>query len=98
MLEELAAIDWHAVEHAYGPADDTLRHLRALLAEDDNAFEHSLDELWASICHQGSVYEASCAAVPFLIEILRHVSNNRKLRLLYLLAGLAHRDFYADRD
>jgi hypothetical protein len=98
MFEELAAIEWHAVGHAYGPADDTPEHLRALLAEDNDAFEHSLDELWASICHQGSVYEASCAAVPFLIEILRHVSDNRKARLLYLLAGLAHRDFYADRD
>jgi hypothetical protein len=98
MLEELAAIDWHAVKHAYGPADDTPGHLRALLCDDNGAFEHSLDELWASICHQGSVYKASCVAVPFLLDILRHVSTDRKPALLYLLAGLAHRDFYADRD
>ena len=44
------------------------------------------------------MYEASCAADPPLIEILRRISDDRKPALLYLLAGLAHRDFYAIRD
>jgi hypothetical protein len=98
LRDGIEAVPWAQLSHAYGPAEDTPSHLFSLLSDDPEEFARALDELWASICHQGSVYEASCAAVPPLIEILRRVSDDRKPALLYLLAGLAHRDFYAIRD
>lgn len=98
LREELEYIHWEELSHAYGSAKDTPRQLLALLSEDDEVVAGALDNLWASICHQGSVYEASCAAIPFLIQILERVPVAHKPGILALLAGLAHRDWYADRD
>lgn len=96
--EEIERVPWAELTHAYGPAKDTPEHLLALFSRDSTAFNSALSNLWASICHQGSVYEASCAAVPFLIRILQEVSDERRPAILSLLAGLAHRDWYANRD
>jgi hypothetical protein len=98
LRDELAGVPWAELEHAYGPAQDTPRALLDLLSPDGEVYRRALSSLWASICHQGSVYEASCAAVPFLIEIVRQVPIERKPTILYLLAGLAHRDWYANQD
>lgn len=98
LREEIERVPWAELTHAYGPAKDTPEHLIALLSNDSHVINRARSALWASICHQGSVYEASCAAVPFLIRILREVPNERRPDILSLLAGLAHRDWYANRD
>lgn len=96
--DDLDAILWADLNHAYGSAADTPGALLELLSEDAGAREGALDHLWNSICHQGSVYEASCAAVPYLIRILREGPAAGRQGILDLLAGLAHRDWYANRD
>ncbi|MEU9453979.1 hypothetical protein [Streptomyces sp. NPDC048277] len=62
----MTTIDWHELTHAYGPADD-IPGLFARLGgtEDDTVW----GELWSALCHQGSVYEASWAALPTLAGI-----------------------------
>lgn len=128
VLAGLDAIDWPALSHAYGSAEDTpdlLRRLAAVEAEDEDAagpanagdssdYEDSddddsaeddasdedsdddedlgvaqeiLDDLWASICHQGSVYSATVAAVPFLAEIA--AAGIETAQVLYLLGSIA---------
>src|SRR5579883_519172 len=98
LQEQLNQIPWEALKHAYGPATDTPMHLLALLSENEEEREKALTRLWASICHQGSVYEASAVAAPFLIQILEQVPDEQKPPLLDLLDGLAVRHWYAGRD
>jgi hypothetical protein len=58
-------VDWTRLRHAYGAAAD----VPALL---DNLTPDPADEvwgeLWSRICHQGSVYSASFAALPALAD------------------------------
>jgi hypothetical protein len=65
-LAGLESIAWPALTHAYGPAEDTPGLLRLLTTASGEELADALDELWSSICHQGTVYPATVAAVPFL--------------------------------
>nr|WSY49307.1 hypothetical protein OG999_03505 [Streptomyces sp. NBC_00886] len=62
----MTTIDWSELTHAYGSAEN-IPGLFARLggAEDDAVWQ----ELWGSLCHQGSVYDASWAAMPVLVDI-----------------------------
>ncbi|MFD2686338.1 hypothetical protein ACFS5L_16025 [Streptomyces phyllanthi] len=59
-------INWGELTHAYGSAED-IPGLFARLGgtEDDQVWQ----ELWSALCHQGSVYSASWAAMPVLADI-----------------------------
>jgi hypothetical protein len=59
--------DWSQLTHAYGPASD-LPRLFAGVGDPESADE-AWEELWAALCHQGTVYSASFAALPVLAEI-----------------------------
>ena len=96
--EKLKQVPWKSLHHAYGATQDTPIWLFALLSDQDEQREQALNNLWDSICHQGSVYEASCAAVPFFIEILTEVPDQRKPAILALLEGLAHVNWYVNKD
>jgi hypothetical protein len=67
-LSGLDTIDWPSLTHAYGPARTTANELRALTSEDAAERSRAFDSLTSSICHQGSVYPATAAAVPFLVQ------------------------------
>lgn len=59
--------DWSDVEHAYGVATD----LPQLFEEvgDPELAPNAWHELWSRLCHQGTVYPASFAALPVLADI-----------------------------
>ncbi|MFE2017737.1 hypothetical protein ACFW9O_06720 [Streptomyces sp. NPDC059499] len=61
------AADWSQLRHAYGPAGD-IPDLFACLngGKEDEKVWH---DLWSALCHQGTVYEASYAALPALADI-----------------------------
>ncbi|MEU6385862.1 hypothetical protein ABZ847_20155 [Streptomyces bauhiniae] len=69
LLAGLDDVDWAGLEHAYGSAQDVPGNIRALCGSDDEAREREFSSLFNSICHQGSRYSASPAAVPFLARI-----------------------------
>ncbi|MGW6456918.1 HEAT repeat domain-containing protein [Streptomyces sp. NPDC055078] len=85
----LDSVRWTELEHAYGDATDLPDVLRAIAGDEDQAAE-ALDELWGSILHQGTVYGATVAAVPFLARIA--AAGARTLELLVLLGGIAESD------
>ncbi|HEV8194310.1 MAG TPA: hypothetical protein VGP82_22905, partial [Ktedonobacterales bacterium] len=93
MLKGLSNVDWGALEHAYGAASDTPDALRALLSQDPSVQDAAMDDLWSSLCHQGTIYEASLQAVPFLLELLAAPETTRKAEILLLLVGLADGGF-----
>ena len=71
VLDGLDGIDWSGLHHAYGLATDVPGHLRALAGEDQEARDEALSWLFGTIWHQGTVYEATASAVPFLARIAR---------------------------
>ncbi|GGM26415.1 hypothetical protein GCM10010129_83630 [Streptomyces fumigatiscleroticus] len=84
--EELDTIDWPSLYHAYGDGSDVPDWIRALYSDDADRVDKVLDELFNSVLHQGSVYPATVAAVPFLAHAAVHTVHGRA-HVLALLAG-----------
>ncbi len=84
MLDGLDLIDWGSLSHAYGEASDVPEILRSLLSPD--AAEDAAYELYGNIWHQGTVYSATAAAVPFLYELLAQPAVKGRSGIAHLLA------------
>ena len=91
MLDELDDVAWDRLTHAYGAAADVPGILREVAAGDDDA----LSELYGNIWHQGTVYEATAYAVPFLVELL-DADGTDTAGLLGLLSAIADGASYLD--
>jgi HEAT repeat protein len=96
MLEKLDTIDWGNLSHAYGEASDVPEIIRALTSDDAEIREEAIDELHGNIWHQGTVYEATAYAVPFLIELLQEDTVSGKDGILGLLSAIAEGSSYID--
>jgi hypothetical protein len=89
MLEGLDQIDWSRLPHAHGPATDIPVLLRRLADGSGDDSEQAMGDLFETIWHQGTVYEATAAAVPFLIELAADPASPHRLNLLCLLDAIA---------
>jgi HEAT repeat protein len=96
MLEKLDSIDWSSLSHAYGEASDVPDIIRALASDDPETREEAISELHGNIWHQGTVYEATPYAVPFLIELLKADTVKGKDAILGLLSSIAEGSSYLD--
>jgi hypothetical protein len=94
VLEGLDAIDWSAVEHAYGPATDVPDLLRTVATGDAKQRKAALDAFDASVNHQGWITPAAVPATPFLLELWR--AEIEPARLTVLLADLAVGGFHGN--
>lgn len=94
MLEALNAIDWSHVSGCYGWSEEIPSAIRGLVSEDPTERGTALGTLWMSLEHQGSVYEASALAVPFLLAILADPQTQGKRQLIHFLAHLGCRGLY----
>ncbi|MFK0167492.1 hypothetical protein ACIQU5_01675 [Streptomyces sp. NPDC090306] len=63
--------DWSRLHHAYGTAEDIPSLLDAVGSD---AEDPGWDGLWSRLCHQGTVYPASYAALPALTGMARRWS------------------------
>ncbi|MFI0967279.1 hypothetical protein ACH4S8_38720 [Streptomyces sp. NPDC021080] len=88
---ELDDVRWSDLDHAYGPAEDVPELIGALYEDDEEAASEAIHELYGTIYHQGTIYEASAPAVPFLAHAVLHAPRKRD-ELLMLLAVLADHD------
>lgn len=88
MLEGLDKIDWSKLKHAYGEASDVPDLIRSLLSKDKKVRDSAMYELCGNILHQGTVYEASSYAVPFLQELLKSPDTPDKESIAALLADM----------
>lgn len=89
MLEGLDKVDWASLTHAYGEATDVPTLLRSLLSPDAKERERAVYDLFGNIWHQGTVYPATAAAVPFLYELLTAPGVPGKTDVAQLLACIA---------
>ena len=60
--------DWTALQQAYGPADN-IPALLARAAEVGPDAEQAWEDLWSSLCHQGTVHTASYSAIQDLADL-----------------------------
>ncbi|WP_093864493.1 hypothetical protein [Streptomyces sp. TLI_053] len=86
-LDGLDALSWSSHSHAYGSAEDLPDMLRALAGADAGAAREALSELYGSVLHQGTVYDASAVTVPFLAGLA--AAGHRAADVLRLLGGMA---------
>jgi hypothetical protein len=87
MLEGLDDVDWRRLKGAYGAALDVPSQLRAM-AKTNRAGRREIYEGF-DILHQGSVYEATAHAVPFLFEIARAPDVADRDEIVEILALVA---------
>lgn len=97
-MNSLDQIPWKDLTHAYGSAADVpclLRSLRTAspdLQGDDSPLWHLFGNIW----HQGTVYEATAYAAPFLIELAVDRDVPDRVGILSLLAEIAKGSSYRD--
>ena len=89
MLDNLDDIEWSSLKHAHGVAADVPALLRSLASTEPKVREESIEELFGNIWHQGTVYAATAAAVPFLYELLAASDVEDKPSIAHLLASIA---------
>ncbi|MEV5733385.1 hypothetical protein [Streptomyces sp. NPDC052292] len=78
--------DWSQLHHAYGTAEDIPGLLDAVSpAPKDSGWT----DLWSRLCHQGTVYSASYAALPALRDMARQWSPADRQMPLTLAGSIA---------
>lgn len=85
----MTTIDWASLEHAYGEASSVPRILEALGSTDLGARDAGFYDLYGSLCHQGSVYSATRAAIPALVLLARSPTYPERARLFKALGDIA---------
>lgn len=90
-FQELEAIDWTQLEDAGGTAEFVPAIVRDLLAEDEDEEESISNavfgDLWWHLCHQGTIYSATGAAIPFLIRLCNYDGFAHRPSLLNFLSA-----------
>jgi hypothetical protein len=77
--------DWALLKHAYGEAVD-IPDLLAALSPDPEA--RAWEPLWSRLCHQGTVYSASFAALPVLLAAASGWAPAERVTILCLAASI----------
>lgn len=95
-LDGLDAINWARLEHAYGSAKDVPGLLRDLASRDKERGEKAVHAFYGNIWHQGTIYEATSYAIPFLLRIVADEANPLRADTLMLLSSLAYGHSYHD--
>lgn len=88
-LAGLGEIDWASLRHAYGPAEDVPVLLRLLVSESASERDDAMHALYGNIFHQGSRYEATAHAVPFLAALAADPRVQDRAEIVHLLSAIA---------
>src|SRR2546430_17092296 len=89
-LEGLDQVAWSQLHHAYGPAADVPDQLRALRSPDVGTRRQARQQLTGNIYHQGTRWQASGYAVPFLVALVDdQTTPDRVMVAAALRAGAA---------
>ena len=89
IVDLIRKVNWAGLKHAYGEASDVSAQLSDLLSDDEALQSAALESLYSNIFHQGSRFEASTQAVPFLLYKLQTEEVKNKPEIIRLLAHLA---------
>jgi hypothetical protein len=84
---DLNAINWSELLDAYGTASDVpalLQEIRTETEPKTDAQPEPWFSLWSRLCHQDSVFSASYAAVPFIIQAIRDARGSVDMNFFLL--------------
>ena len=84
-LADLDEVDWHSLHHAHGEASDFPILINAALSVDAKDRQFALRLLYETIWHQGTIYQATAFAVPFIVKLIqsRDISNQVDFAMLF---------------
>ncbi|MFD5463044.1 hypothetical protein ACFWIQ_09490 [Kitasatospora sp. NPDC127059] len=85
---DLRMTDWSQLSHAYGAAEDIPALLDRIAAEPNAEL---WNDLWSALCHQGSVYSASFAALPWLADTAGSGNREQAVNALVLAGAIVAR-------
>ncbi|MEP7287095.1 MAG: hypothetical protein ABI947_15180 [Chloroflexota bacterium] len=89
MFEGLEETNWRSLRHSYGSAKDVPELLRAFAeAPDDETQGKAFHDLLNTINHQGDIYSAEAATVPFLIQLVVRENFSKRAWILETLLHL----------
>jgi hypothetical protein len=94
MFDTLGTIDWPRLETAYGTAEEIPGALRNLASPYEEVCAAARQMLWSELEQQGTVYQASAYAAPFLVAWLPEAQGEEKPDLVTFLARLARGNSY----
>ncbi len=77
--------DWSQLSHAYGSAEDIPALLDRIASEPKPEL---WSDLWSALCHQGSVYSASFAALPWLADVADSDDREQAVNALVLAGAI----------
>ncbi len=92
LLDAVAAVRWSDLYHAYGPAADVPMQLRAVIVGDEGTREEAWWNLFGTIHHQGTIYEATVPAVPILVGLAGWAEYPDRALALMMLREIAAAD------
>ncbi|MFE3016042.1 PBS lyase [Streptomyces sp. NPDC059256] len=98
MFGGIDEVDWAALEHAYGPADDVPELLHGLTSQDPQEREAALDGMYGAVHHQGDVYDSTLACIPFLLELVSDPSVQDRGGIVELLTSIGGIDLDGDDE
>lgn len=88
--------DWSRLRDAYGPASEIPKLLDRLSPDPKDG---AWNDLWSRLCHQGTVYSASFAALPRLLEIASGWEPRQRPMIVSLAAAIVSAEtVVGDRD
>ena len=88
MINELDGIDWSAMSHAYGPADDVPRWLKAMGSADPAIRREAFSDFYSAAHHQGDVYACTTASLPFLFVMADDPTTPDRASVVELLLSI----------
>lgn len=88
MVRGLYDVDWASTWHAYGSAEDVPAMVEALRSSDGEVRHRALSDLWGKVHHQGSVYPATTASLPFLLTLACDRSTPDRHEIVALLVSI----------
>ena len=88
MFEGLHHIDWASMEHAYGTAEEVPALLWALRSPEAEERRKALERFYSAVHHQGDVYPATAASLPFLFELAADSATPDRAGVVALLVSI----------
>lgn len=89
IIDLIKKVNWAGLKHAHGEASDVGPLLSDLLSDDDKTRDAAFYKLSGTIFHQGTRYDASAEAIPFLLYMLQTEEVRDKTAIIRLLVNLA---------
>jgi hypothetical protein len=86
---DVDAVPWYSLDAAFGPATGAGVVLRRCWAADEATAKAAAEEVGPMLCHEGTLYGATVAALPALARLVRDPRVAGRGALLALLADIS---------